>query len=155
MILLIKSEEPYLRNKVLGYEFLEKVYGKALMIELRSRGLSVENQVPLKVSYKEQIIGEYFANLLVEGRVIVEIKTVTNLLKEHQAQLLNFLKATGIQVGLLVNFTRNKKDYHHRTTCRMAQMLCNYSKETFKEVAVVHQHQPQWPLLHTAKDPCI
>ena len=97
-------------NKVLGYGFLEKVYEKALMIELSSRGLSVENQVPLKVSYKEQIVGEYFTDLLVEGRVIIEIKAVTNLLKEHQAQLLNYLKATGIQSGLLVNFARNKAE---------------------------------------------
>jgi len=97
-------------NKVLGSGFLEKVYEKALMIELRGRGLSVENQVPLKVSYKEQIVGEYFADLLVEDRVIVEIKSVANLLKEHQAQVLNYLKATGISVGLLVNFTRDKAE---------------------------------------------
>jgi GxxExxY protein len=97
-------------NKVLGSGFLEKVYEKALMIELRGRGLSVENQVPLKVSYKEQIVGEYFADLLVEDRVIVEIKSVANLLREHQAQLLNYLKATGISVGLLVNFTRDKAE---------------------------------------------
>jgi GxxExxY protein len=97
-------------NRVLGHGFLEKVYEKALMIELSSRGLSVENQAPLKVTYKEKIVGEYFADLLVEGRVIVEIKAVTHLLKEHQAQLLNYLKATGIQVGLLVNFTRNKAE---------------------------------------------
>ena len=95
---------------MLGYGFLEKVYEKALMIELSGRGVSVENQVPLKVSYKEQIVGEYFADLLVEDRVIVEIKAVANLLKEHQAQLLNYLKATGIEVGLLVNFTRNKAE---------------------------------------------
>jgi GxxExxY protein len=97
-------------SKVLGYGFLEKVYEKALMIELRGRGVSVENQVPLKVSYKEQIVGEYFADLLVEDRVIVEIKSVANLLREHQAQLLNYLKATGISVGLLVNFTRDKAE---------------------------------------------
>jgi GxxExxY protein len=97
-------------NKVLGSGFLEKVYEKALMIELSGRGLSVENQVPLKVSYKGQIVGEYFADLLVEGRVIVELKSVANLLREHQAQLLNYLKATGICVGLLVNFTRNKAE---------------------------------------------
>jgi len=97
-------------NKVLGYGFLEKVYEKALMIELSRRGLSVENQVRLKVIYKEEIVGEYFADLLVEGSVIVEIKAVTHLLKEHQAQLLNYLKATGIQVGLLVNFTSNKAE---------------------------------------------
>ena len=97
-------------NNILGPGFLEKVYEKALMIELSGRGVSVENQVPLKVSYKEQIVGEYFADLLVEDRVIVEIKSVANLLREHQAQLLNYLKATGICVGLLVNFTRNKAE---------------------------------------------
>ena len=97
-------------NKVLGYGFLEKVYEKALMIELSGRGVSVENQVPLKVSYKEQIVGEYFADLLVEDRVIVEIKSVANLLREHQAQLLNYLKATGICVGLLVNFSRDQAE---------------------------------------------
>ena len=97
-------------NRVLGHGFLEKVYEKALMIELSRRGLSVENQVRLKVIYKEEIVGEYFADLLVEGSVIVEIKAVTHLLKEYQAQLLNYLKATGIQVGLLVNFTRDKAE---------------------------------------------
>ena len=97
-------------NNVLGYGFLEIVYEKALMIELRSRGLRVENQHPLKVRYKEQIVGEYFADLLVEAQVIVEIKAATNLLKVHQAQLLNYLKATGVHVGLLVNFTRNKAE---------------------------------------------
>ena len=97
-------------NRVLGHGFLEKVYEKALMIELSRRGLSVENQVRLKVIYKEEIVGEYFADLLVEGSVIVEIKAVTHLLKEHQAQLLSYLKATGIQVGLLVNFTSNKAE---------------------------------------------
>ena len=94
-------------NRVLGHGFLEKVYEKALMTELNSRGLSVGNQVPLKIIYKEKIVGEYFADLLVEDSVIVEIKAVRHLLKEHQAQLLNYLKTTGIQVGLLVNFTRS------------------------------------------------
>ena len=95
---------------MLGHGFLEKVYEKALMIELRNRGLGVENQVPLKVIYKEEIIGEYFADLLVEGKVIVEIKAVKHLLKEHQAQLLNYLKATGIKIGILVNFKKSKAD---------------------------------------------
>jgi GxxExxY protein len=97
-------------NRVLGHGFLEKVYEKALIIELRMRGLRVENQVALKVIYKEETIGEYYPDLLVEGSVIVEIKAVAHLLKTHQAQLLNYLKATGIKVGLLVNFTRNKAE---------------------------------------------
>ena len=97
-------------NRVLGHGFLEKVYEKALIIELRMRGLRVENQVALKVIYKEETIGEYYPDLLVEGSVIVEIKAFAHLLKTHQAQLLNYLKATGIKVGLLVNFTRNKAE---------------------------------------------
>jgi GxxExxY protein len=97
-------------NRVLGHGFLEKAYEKALIIELRKQGLKVENQVPLKVIYKEETVGEYYADLLVEDRVIVEIKAVAHLLKTHQAQLLNYLKATGIKVGLLVNFTRNKAE---------------------------------------------
>ena len=89
---------------------MARIRSVPIWIELRSRGVSVENQVPLKVTYKKKIVGEYFADLLVEGRVIVEIKAVSHLLKEHQAQLLNCLKATGIQVGLLVNFTKNKAE---------------------------------------------
>ena len=97
-------------NRVLGHGFLEKVYEKALIIELRRRGLRAESQVPLKVIYKKEVVGEYFADILVEGKIIVEIKAVKHLLKEHQAQLLNYLRATGIQVGLLVNFTKNKAE---------------------------------------------
>ncbi len=97
-------------NRVLGDGFLEKVYEKALIIELRRCGLRAESQVPLKVIYKNEVVGEYFADILVEGKVIVEIKAVKHLLNEHQAQLLNYLRATGIQVGLLVNFTKNNAE---------------------------------------------
>ena len=97
-------------NRVLGHGFLEKVYEKALIIELRRRGLRAESQVPLKVVDKNEVVGEYFADILVEGKVIVEIKAAKHLLNEHQAQLLNYLRATGIQVGLLVNFTKNKAE---------------------------------------------
>ena len=95
-------------NKILGPGFLEKVYENALLSELRKRGLNVENQVPINVSYKGEIVGKYFADILVEGKVIIEIKTVQNLDKIHEAQLLNYLKATGIHVGLLVNFRHPK-----------------------------------------------
>jgi len=95
-------------NRVLGPGFLEKVYEKALMIELKKRGLMAESQVPIKVFYKEDVVGEYFTDILVEKKVIVEIKTVEKLDKIHEAQLLNYLKATGIQVGLLVNFKHTK-----------------------------------------------
>ncbi len=97
-------------NRVLGHGFLEKVYEKALIIELRRRRLRAESQVPLKVVDKNEVVGEYLADILVEGKVIVEIKAAKHLLNEHQAQLLNYLRATGIQVGLLVNFTKNKAE---------------------------------------------
>jgi len=95
-------------NRVLGPGFLEKVYENALLIELHERGLKTENQVPIEVQYKAANVGEYIADLLVENKVIVELKTVENLTKLHEAQLLNYLKATGVKVGLLVNF-QNKK----------------------------------------------
>jgi GxxExxY protein len=97
-------------NKILGPGFLEKVYENALMVELRKRGLKAESQVPITVSYKDEIVGEYLADLFVEDKVIVELKTVENLDKTHEAQLLNYLKATGFKVGLLVNFRHKKAD---------------------------------------------
>ena len=97
-------------NRILGPGFLEKVYEKALLIELCDRGLKVENQVPIEVNYKGTNVGEYIADLLVEDKVIVELKTVEKLTKLHEAQLLNYLKATGIKVGLLVNFQNEKAE---------------------------------------------
>jgi len=95
-------------NRVLGAGFLEKVYEIALLIELKRRGLKAENQVPIRVFYKENAVGEYLADIVVEKKVIVELKTVEKLDKVHEAQLLNYLKATGMQVGLLVNFKHPK-----------------------------------------------
>jgi len=97
-------------NRVLGPGFLEKVYENALLIELRSRGLKAEAQVPIKVLYKEDVVGEYIADILVEQSVIVELKTVESLEKIHEAQLLNYLRATGIRLGLLVNFRHPKAE---------------------------------------------
>jgi len=95
-------------NRILGPGFLEKVYENALLIELKNRGLKAQNQVPIKVRYKEKPVGEYVADILVEGQIIVELKTVSNLDKSHEAQLLNYLNATGVQVGLLANFKNPK-----------------------------------------------
>ena len=97
-------------SRILGPGFLEKVYENALLIELKRRGLKAENQVPIKVLYKEDVVGEYITDILVESRVIVELKTVENLDKIHEAQLLNYLKATGVKVGLLVNFKTQKAE---------------------------------------------
>jgi GxxExxY protein len=97
-------------NRVLGPGFLEKVYENALLIELRSRGLKAEAQVPIKVLYKDDLVGEYLADILVEEKVIVELKIVESLEKIHEAQLLNYLRATGIRLGLLVNFRHPKAE---------------------------------------------
>jgi GxxExxY protein len=95
-------------NKVLGPGFLEKVYENALLIELHNRGLEAESQVPIRVMYKNKPAGEYFADVLVEDKIIVELKTVESLDKNQEAQLLNYLKATGMPIGLLVNFKNPK-----------------------------------------------
>ena len=88
----------------LGYGFLEKVYENALAIEFRREGLSFRQQVPVKVFYEGEIVGDYIANFIVEGEVVVEVKANCGLDGVDEAQLLNYLKATGKDVGLLMNF---------------------------------------------------
>lgn len=88
----------------LGYGFLEKVYANSLRIELKQRNLQVVQEKPILVQYLDQVVGDYFADLVVEDLVIVEVKAVKTLLEEHEAQLLNYLKATPFEVGLLLNF---------------------------------------------------
>lgn len=88
----------------LGYGFLEKVYETALMRSLQKAGLRVVRQVPVGVWFEGEIVGEYFADLIVKDRVIIEVKAVEKLCEEHDAQLVNYLKATRIEVGLLLNY---------------------------------------------------
>jgi GxxExxY protein len=88
----------------LGYGFLEKVYENAMMLELKKEGVPAVVQSPIKVFYDEEVVGEYFADILVADEVIVEIKAASCLVEENEAQLLNYLKATDIEVGLLLNF---------------------------------------------------
>ncbi len=97
-------------NRELGPGFLEKVYENALLLELRQRGLRAEGQVPIRIDYKGTNVGEFFADILVDGKVILELKATEFLLKVHEAQILNYLKGTGIKVGLLVNFTHPKAE---------------------------------------------
>jgi GxxExxY protein len=92
---------------VLGYGFLEKVYENAMMIELGKIGVPAKAQWPIKVIYDTKTVGEYCGDILAEGKdgnIIVEIKAAKNLSSEHEAQLLNYLKATDVEVGLLLNF---------------------------------------------------
>ena len=88
----------------LGWGFLEKVYHFALLHELRKRGMEVQTQAKIDVFYDGLLIGEYYADLLAENLVIVELKATEQLSSAHEAQLLNYLKATPIEVGLLFNF---------------------------------------------------
>ncbi|MBE9466903.1 MAG: GxxExxY protein [Bacteroidetes bacterium] len=96
----------------LGYGFLEKVYENAMMIELKKLGLSCENQKHINVYYYNSKVGEYFADIIVNEIVIIELKAAKNIIEEHEAQLINYLKATDIEVGLLLNF--GKKPQHKR-----------------------------------------
>ena len=97
-------------NRVLGSGFLEKVYENALIEELRDIGLRVENQVPINVTYKGKDVGEYYVDIIVENRVIIELKAIDSSQKVHEAQILNYLKATNFEIGLLVNFTHPKAE---------------------------------------------
>lgn len=97
--------------KELGAGFLESVYEKALLIALNDKGLKAEVQVPLKVKFRWKSVGDFYADILVEDVVILELKAVTKVLPEHQAQLINYLKATGLEVGLLINFGNPKLEY--------------------------------------------
>jgi GxxExxY protein len=95
----------------LGAGFLESVYQKALLIALREKGLRAEGEVPLTVRFRAQPVGEFSADILVEGKVVVELKAVKALAPEHSAQVINYLKATGLTVGLLVNFGAPRLEY--------------------------------------------
>ena len=91
----------------LGYGFLEKVYHNAMVLELRKMGLQAVSEKPVSVCYDGQRIGEYFADIIVDEKVILEIKAVEAVNRAHEAQLVNYLKATNIDVGLLLNFGKS------------------------------------------------
>jgi GxxExxY protein len=119
------SEEPYpeqdLTEKILraafavhnalGAGFLERVYSNALAVELRAQGMALQNELPIKIRYRNMIVGDYIADLVVDGRVLIELKACASLDPVHTAQILNYLRATKIHVGLLLNFGRPKLEY--------------------------------------------
>ncbi|MBP9152862.1 MAG: GxxExxY protein [Flavobacteriales bacterium] len=96
----------------LGYGFLEKVYENAMLIELEEMGLACQAQQPISVFYHDENVGEYFADIVVENKVIIELKAVETISEQHEAQLINYLRATNMEVGLLLNF--GKKPQHKR-----------------------------------------
>jgi GxxExxY protein len=88
----------------LGYGFIEKVYQNAMYLELKSQGFKVEAQKQIKVHYKDELVGDFFADLLIDDLIILELKACDVLVKAHYVQTLNYLKATNIEIGLLLNF---------------------------------------------------
>ncbi len=110
----------YKVHNSLGPGFLEKVYENALRIELEELQLKVKQQEPVTVYYREHIVGEFSADLIIDDRVIVEVKAIRNLAREHEVQLVNYLNATKIDHGLLINFgssvevKRKFREYHCR-----------------------------------------
>lgn len=94
----------YKVHNTLGFGFLETVYQNALLIELLKAGLQTEKEKEIQVYYDAQLVGGYLADIIVEDKVILELKSVKDLHPAHEAQLVNYLKATGIEVGLLINF---------------------------------------------------
>ena len=95
-------------HNTLGSGFLEKVYENALMIELQNRKIGCQQQHPIKVYYNEQVVGDYVADILVENKIILEIKAVQMLTEIQDAQLMNYLKATKLKLGILLNFASTK-----------------------------------------------
>ena len=98
-------------HQILGPGFLESIYRKALMIELRKQGLNVETEKEAVVYYEAEEVGRHRLDIVVEDRVIIELKTVEELSKAHYAQVRSYLKATGLKIGLLVNFAKEKADF--------------------------------------------
>jgi len=97
--------------RVLGYGFLEKVYQKAMQVELLQNGLQAKTEHPIKVYFKRVVVGDYYADLFVEGKVVVELKVAKAYNPKDEAQLINELKATGLEVGLLINFGAQKVEF--------------------------------------------
>jgi len=93
-------------SKVLGIGFLEKVYENALNVELNLRGLKTQQQMPLKVYYSNELVGDYYADILVEDEIIIEIKNVEEFEDIHIAECLNYLKITGLKLCLMINFSK-------------------------------------------------
>ncbi|HLN74089.1 MAG: GxxExxY protein [Methylococcaceae bacterium] len=110
----------------LGYGFLEKVYENAMALELHELGLEVKCQYPIAVFYNSKKIGDYFADMLINNRVILELKASKHLMEEHECQLINYLKATNIEVGLLMNFGK-EAEYKRKVFMNKFKKLNNSS----------------------------
>jgi GxxExxY protein len=113
-------------HNTLGCGFLEAVYANALLFELRSSGLQCEREILFKVKYKDNVVGDYCADLIVEKRVLVELKACAGLDSGNEAQILNYLKASSIHVGLLMNFGKPKLQYRRFVRKSVRNFICIY-----------------------------
>lgn len=98
-------------RKELGFGFLEKVYENALMVMLEENGIKAAQQVPIKVSFHGRVVGDYIADILVENSIILELKAQDRITEIHKAQTLNYLRATGLKLAILLNFGKNRLEY--------------------------------------------
>jgi GxxExxY protein len=101
-------------HNTLGFGFLEIVYERALLLELQNRGLKAESQLPVRVFYKEQEVGTYKVDILVENEIVLELKAITTLRVEDELQLVNYLQATKKEIGLLINFGSQKVEFKRK-----------------------------------------
>lgn len=95
----------------LGSGFLESAYQKALTVALTQKGLTIEEQVPLKVKFRGHVVGDFYADILINSKLILEPKSTKSISPEHEAQMINYLKASGLNVGLIINFGRTKLEW--------------------------------------------
>jgi GxxExxY protein len=113
----------------LGAGFLESVYQNAFAIALGEKGLQVECEVPLKVIFRDRLVGSFQADLVVNQVIIVELKAVSSLMPEHKAQVINYLKASGFQIGLLINFGKSRIEFNRLEHPRLRQELPRLTKK--------------------------
>jgi len=109
----------------LGYGFLEKVYENSMAIELRKMGFEVKCQYPITVYYESETVGEYFADIIIDDLIVLELKASKNISEEHENQLVNYLKATKIELGLLMNFGK-EAEYKRKVFMNKNKKLKSY-----------------------------
>ena len=114
----------------LGFGFLEKVYQNALLIELRNNGYNCESQQSIKVYYESTLVGDYYADIVVDGCIILELKAAEALCEEHEYQLINYLKATEIEIGLLLNFGKKPEFRRKIFTNNRKELNADYTDST-------------------------
>ena len=98
-------------HRELGFGFSEKVYENALMMLLRQERLPALQQAPLSVYFRGEVVGDYYADIVIENKIILELKSVDRIIDAHRSQVLNYLKATGLQLAIILNFGKNKLEY--------------------------------------------